>query len=94
MARTKAELNSEIARLIGAAPPHMSTGSTESKSLLWLVNSALGLGLDPNLSKPNLARAIVEASGASWSPSCESRGSTVTRIGLERVLAAVQFFVR
>ena len=94
MARTKAELNAEIAKLIGFSPPHMSTGSTESKDLFKLVNTSLGLGLNSSLTKPDLARAIVEASGASWSPGCESRGSTVTRVGLERVLAAVRFFVK
>ena len=72
----------------------MSTGSTESKQLFSLVNKSLGLGFDPKLSKPGLARQIVEASGGRWTMDCESSGSTVTRQGLEKVLAAVQCFLR
>ena len=41
----------------------MSTGSTEPRAIFALVNDQLGLGLDNALGKPDLARAIVEASG-------------------------------
>lgn len=94
MRKTKASINAELASLLGATPPHMSTGSTEPKELFCLINDVLGLGLPRHLTKPALARAIVEASGAGWTPDCESRGSTVTRIGMERVLKAVRLFVR
>jgi hypothetical protein len=89
----KAELNNEIARLVGIRAPKMSTGSTESAELFQQVNKVLGLGLPRNLTKPELARAIVEASGSVWFPDCESRGGTVTRKGLEKVLIAVEFFL-
>lgn len=67
----------------------MSTGSTESKKLFVEVNIVLGLGLDNRLSKPDLARAICEVAGESWSPECESRGGTVTVVGLESVYNSV-----
>lgn len=70
----------------------MSTGSTEPKTIFLLVNEALGLGLSPRKTKPELAKAIVEASGEVWGPSCESRGGTVTLEGLQAVRQAVRFF--
>lgn len=92
--RLKVEIVTEIARLIGVPPPHMSTGSTEPREIFVLVNSHLGLGIDPRTDKPGMARGIVEASGGRWAPDFESRGATVTRAGLVAVLEAVQFFVR
>lgn len=88
----KADLVIEIAYAIGVAPPTMSTGSTEPRVLFDLVNDALGLGLQSGLTKPEMARAIVEAAGHSWGPSCESRGGTVTYDGLAAVRTAVAFF--
>ncbi|MGH2777286.1 MAG: hypothetical protein ACRDJB_01405 [Actinomycetota bacterium] len=89
----KDEIVAEIARLLGVEAPPMSTGSTEPKAIFTLVNSRLGLGLEAN-TKPGLARGIVEASGAHWLPTHESRGATVTREGLEAVLHAVRYFLR
>jgi len=89
----KEEINDLIAEKVGFSAPRMSTGSTESRDLFIRVNVYLGLGLPPTLTKPEMARAIVEASGATWGPDCESRGGTVTRIGLLRVLEAVEFFL-
>jgi len=90
----KSDIVEELALLIGVDPPPMSTGSTEPKATFILINRQLGLGLDANLTKPELARAIVEASGARWAPDCESRGGTVTYEGLLRVRAAVRWFLR
>lgn len=89
---SKADLVSEIARLIGVGPPPMSTGSTEPRQIFVLANDRLGLGIDPGLGKPDLARSIVEASGERWHPDYESRGATVTKSGLVAVLHAVQLF--
>jgi hypothetical protein len=90
---TKAEINDEISRLIGIRPPHISTGSTESKDLFKAINQILGLGIDRRESKPELARHICESAGVAWDPSCESRGSTVTRNGMSQVLQAVRIFL-
>ena len=89
----KERIVAQIATLIGVSTPPMSTGSTEPKAIFIAVNRQLGLGLDEHLTKPELARAIVEASGDRWSPDCESRGGTVTSHGLTKVLSAVQFFL-
>lgn len=89
----KSEIVHEIASLLGVAAPPMSTGSTEPRAIFALVNDHLGLGLDIRLGKPELARAIVEASGERWHPDFESRGATVTKSGLQAVLRAVHFFL-
>ena len=89
----KGDLVIEIARRLGHEPPRMSTGSTEPRAIFSMVNDHLGLGLHESLGKPDLARAIVEASGARWEPDFESRGATVTRQGLLAVLRAVDFFL-
>jgi hypothetical protein len=90
---TKKEVIDEISQLIGTALPPLSTGSTESRMIFLIVNRELGLGIDNAHTKPEYAREIVERAGIVWTPNCESRGSTVTLVGLERVLAAVKFFV-
>lgn len=89
----KKEIVDEIARLLGMPAPPMSTGSTEPRAIFQMVNDRLGLGLNPRLGKPELARGIVEASGATWDPDFESRGATVTKPGLLAVLAAVRFYL-
>ena len=89
----KGDIVVEIARQIHVDPPRMSTGSTEPREIFVLVNDRLGLGADPSLGKPELARSIVEASGAAWHPDFESRGATVTKRGLLAVLTAVEYFL-
>lgn len=91
--RLKSDIVAEIARLVGADTPPMSTGSTEPKKIFVLVNERLGLGVDPSAHKVATAKGIVEASGATWQPDFDSRGATVTRKGLIAVLDAVKFFV-
>ena len=49
---SKEEVVVEIAGLIGAVAPKMSTGSTEPRDIFDAVNLALGLGLAPGLTKP------------------------------------------
>ena len=93
-ARRKEEIVTEVAMLLGVSAPPMSTGSTEPKQLFTLVNDQLGLGLDPRGGKPALARGIVESAGGRWGPDCESRGSTVTRQGLEAVAKSVRFLLQ
>jgi hypothetical protein len=91
----KDEIVVEIARLLSVPAPPMSTGSTEPRKIFELVNDRLGLdlGLGTRLTKPELARGIVEASGSTWHPDFESRGATVTKSGLLAVLTAVRFFL-
>jgi hypothetical protein len=93
---TKAEIVEEIALLLGVETPRMSTGSTEPREIFDLIDESLGLRimLTSNRSKPEIARAIVEAAGYPWLANFESRGGTVTRDGLAEVLRAVVFFTR
>ena len=93
MSGSKSELVAAIARELGVETPRMSTGSTEPKTIFLLVNESLGLRLSETLTKPQLARAIVESAGNNWTATCESRGGTVTAEGLQRVLDAVRFFL-
>ena len=88
----KADVVRDIAEALGVEAPPMSTGSTEPKTIFLLVNEALGLGIPVRKTKPEMARAIVEASGEAWGASHESRGGTVTLEGLQAVRRAVQFF--
>lgn len=90
---TKADFVWTIATRLGVEPPKMSTGSTEPREIFDLVNEQLGLGIDPRLTKPEMARHIVESSGSSWHADYESRGGTVTKAGLRAVLNAVQHYV-
>lgn len=82
-----------IAVGLGVEAPIMSTGSTEPREIFELINETLGLGIDERLTKPEMARQIVEASGMSWNADYESRGGTVTKNGLQAVLDAVEHFV-
>ena len=82
-----------IAVELGVEAPKMSTGSTEPREIFDLVNDVLGLGIHAELTKPEIARRIVESSGSSWNADYESSGGTVTKRGLQAVLDAVRHFV-
>ena len=90
---TKADIVWNIAIKLGVEAPKMSTGSTEPRAIFELVNETLGLGIDSRLTKPDMARQIVEAAGMPWNAHFESSGGTVTKVGLQAVLEAVKHFV-
>jgi hypothetical protein len=90
---TKADIVWGIAVRLGVEAPKMSTGSTEPREIFEIVNDTLGLGIDGRLTKPDMARQIVEAAGMTWNVHYESSGGTVTKVGLEAVLEAVEHFV-
>ncbi|SEP77396.1 hypothetical protein [Microlunatus flavus] len=90
---TKADIVRNIASILGVEAPKMSTGSTEPREIFEIVNERLGLGLDRRLTKPDMARQIVEAAGLTWNAHHESNGGTVTKVGLEAVMRAVEHFV-
>lgn len=89
----KQDLVDEIAHALGRETPKISTGSTEPRAIFDLVNNELALGLPTNLTKPQIAQAIVESTGEVWAPDFESRGGTVTLKGLQAVREAVRFYV-
>ncbi|WP_109472702.1 hypothetical protein [Ornithinimicrobium cavernae] len=90
---TKADIVWGIAIKLGVETPKMSTGSTEPREIFEIVNDCLGLGIDARLTKQEMARKIVEAAGMPWNADYESRGGTVTKVGLAAVLEAVEYFV-
>jgi hypothetical protein len=91
--KTKEQIVSEIAGQLGVVAPPMSTGSTEPRRIFDLINETLSLGLSSSLTKPQLARAIVESAGITWPTTAESAGGTVTAIGLTLVSDAVKKFL-
>jgi hypothetical protein len=91
--QTKQEIIDEISDLIAVGRYQVSRGSTEPRQLLVDVIRQLGISADTAGTKPELAQRIVQAAGLNWDLDCESRGSTVTRIGLIRVLDSVHFFL-
>jgi hypothetical protein len=88
---TKQEILDEIAYLVGAPIRDTSRGSTESKESLLDAAERLGVSVNPDLSKPEIAEAIARAAGIEWDVRCDSRrtpsggGGTVTLEGLTRV---------
>lgn len=90
---TKEDIVWEIAIKLGVEAPKMSTGSTEPRQIFEIVNDCLGLGIDGRLTKPDMARQIVEAAGLPWNAHYESSGGTVTKVGLLAVFEAVEHFV-
>lgn len=91
--RRKPEVVRSIANLLGVPAPPSATGSREPKKILELVNDHLGLGFDNRLSKPELAKGIVQAAGLTWTPECWSRPQTLTRQGLLRIETAVKILL-
>lgn len=89
----KQDVVAEIAQALGREAPRVSTGSTEPRAIFDMVNDELALGLSSRLTKPEIARAIVESTGAVWGPGFESRGGTVTLGGLQAVREAVRFYI-
>jgi hypothetical protein len=90
----KDEIASEITKKIGVTPVVFSRGSTEPKELLIQIALALGIQHHRSLSKPQLAKLIVEHSGLPWLDNYESNGSTITKRGMLALKEAVDFFFK
>ena len=89
----KDEIANYITNKIGVSPVNFSRGSTEPKELFIQIAIAIGLEFSNDMSKPELAKLIVERSGNKWHSNFESNGATVTKEGLEAVKNAVDFFL-
>lgn len=90
---TKQEILDAIARKLSILPVHVSTGSTEPKDFLARVADRLGFSEETTgLSKPELASFIAVSLGQEWDSTCFSEGSTVTKIGLQRILDGLEGF--
>jgi hypothetical protein len=88
--RTKQSIVDEICLICGHDRLFVSNGSTEPKTVFILLSESFCLSLDPKLSKPEMAQAIVELAGMKWKATCSSSGSTITFEGLELVLQATK----
>lgn len=95
-AETKQDILNDIARLIGGKPRAVSRGSTEPREAFDDIVNALGLKVQPGLTKPQLAGAIARAGGQAWDDTCHSGntpsggGGTITLTGDRRVREAVR----
>ncbi len=93
---TKQDLVNEISKLLGVSQFLLGAGSTEPREFFDAIADSLELPFEGNLTKTELAKLIVSHAGLTWTDDCDSTstasngGGTVTRIGLERVLLAVQ----
>jgi hypothetical protein len=92
---TQSTLNA-IAGLIGQEPRIQRRGGTEPKEFLTDIVSALGLPIDPELPKLQLAASIARMGGQIWDRDCDSTktpsggGGTITLEGLRRIRNAVR----
>ena len=89
---TKQEVIDEICDILKVDRLSVSRGSTEPKELFIIISETCGVDINPNLSKPEMAQAIVENAGLKWRASCSSTGSTVTLQGLLLTLQATKLF--
>jgi hypothetical protein len=96
---SKQDVLNDIADFMGSPRHLVSRGSTERKQALLDIVNTFDLPIGPNLTKPELAQAIVEDAGLSWESRFDSRatvsggGSTVTTSGLKRLRDAVRVLV-
>lgn len=89
---SKQEIMNEISDITSIPKFRVSTGSTEPRAFFVALATQLGIIdiLNSN-TKPELAKSICQALGTDWTEDCESRGSTVTKIGLKKILDSLQF---
>ena len=89
-ARNKLEAVTRLGRLCGIREQSLGPGSKERKSVLVDLATALRLEVDADLPKPQLGGQLAERLGTSWDDGCWSTGSTVTLLGLNRLLLAAE----
>lgn len=90
---TKQQVMDAVNTHLGLPMTKVSTGSTEPREFLQRIIDLLGLPLFERDDKPGLAKCVVEGAGLVWLPIFESRGSTVTLLGLKAVRDAVFLLV-
>jgi hypothetical protein len=89
----KETLVSEIAILLELPMPNMSHGSREPQVLFSEALTRLGLKENGLISKQEIAEFVVIISGNSWTPSCWSRGGTITLEGLVKFRNALKLLL-
>ena len=91
LAKDKLEAITRITNLTTGRPQQLGPGSTERKSVLTDLADALGMPESAHqLTKPNLGKAIAELGQVDWGDNCWSEGSTITLVGLNRLLEVAE----
>lgn len=88
-AKSKAEATARMYELAGAPIEPLGPGSKEKKSALEALGRALGLHLDDVPTKVECSRRIASRLDVVWDEECYSSGDTITLVGLNRLLDAV-----
>lgn len=96
----KQEIADEISDLAQRRRRRLGPGSKESRAFLVDIADAVHLPVGARQSKPEIAAAIVRRAGLRWTQDCDSTGSpsgggsTITRVGLQRMRDAVKKLVQ
>lgn len=85
-AQNKLEAVVRISALTKSGPEVLGPGSKERKSVFENLAKGLGLKFTAKDSKQILGKKIVEHLGGNWTKACESKGQTITLLGLNLVL--------
>lgn len=91
---TKQEALTRLCRMLGMSELRLHRGSSVPVEVF--LATCHRFGLDPHGSMPELGERIARRGGQAWDTTCDSRtspsggGSTVTRVGLNRMVTAVE----
>ena len=88
-AASKLEAVQRIGAITGQ-PETLGPGSKEHKSTLLKLAQQVGLHLDPDLTKVEIAEHLSRELDFSWDSVCWSAGHTITLEGLNRILGATE----
>src|SRR5262245_41426954 len=87
-ATSKSAAVARMYALAGVPPEPLGRGSKEKRSAFEALGRAVGIDLQDVPSKNRCARAIAELLGVEWDDDCESRGDTITLVGMNRLVDA------
>lgn len=83
---TKQDVIDRISDSLAIGRFSVSNGSSEPREFLLAVADQLGLLAEARqLDKPGIGQLILNAHGRKWQSDYDSRGSTITKVGLEAI---------
>lgn len=88
--RTKTEATARMYELAGEPAQPLGPGSKEKRSALEALGRVVGLDLSRAPSKIECGRLISARVDVVWGPDCYSTGDTITLVGMNRLLDAVE----
>lgn len=87
----KLEAVNRLSRVAGGPPEQLGPGSKERKSVLVTLGVALNVPSEAlAYSKPRLGGVLARSLGVPWGEDCWSTGSTITLLGLNRLLKGAE----